>query len=345
MQERKAECDALDKAVEILKEATGGAEKQAYGLLQQKTNRDWKGVLTQITEAGKKGKDKQLIALAVRVKAALGSSTDPFAKVKELIVDMLDRLERQVADEAAQHEFCVTETAKSTDKKEDKQSSIESLSAKINKANSLIAKRKEQITDLQGELANIARTNQEMTEMRSQEHAAFLQQEKDYSDGVDGIQMALKVIRDYYATSENNKGAGGSVLSVLEVAESDFSRLLTEARETEQESQEKYDQLMEENTLATTTKKGGVKYKTQEVGQLQKAVAENSDELDGTQTELDAVLEYLSKLNDQCVAKAEPYEERKRRREEELAGLKNALDILEGEAIGFLAVKTVHRHQ
>ena len=45
------------------------------------------------------------------------------------------------------------------------------------------------------------------------------------------------------------------------------------------------------------------------------------------------MLEYLKKLQDQCVAKAEPYEEKVRRREAEIAGLKQALSILEGEAV------------
>mmetsp|Transcript_62229 Transcript_62229/g.166718 ORF Transcript_62229/g.166718 Transcript_62229/m.166718 type:complete len:158 (+) Transcript_62229:1588-2061(+) len=156
--------------------------------------------------------------------------------------------------------------------------------------------------------------------------------------------MALKVIRDYYAQGEGKTGDGGSVISMLEVAESDFSKMLTEVRETEETAQSEYEKLMEEHKLESTTKKGGVKYKTQEIGQLEKAVAENTDSKGGVEEELDAVLEYLSKLNDQCIAKPEPYEERKRRREAELEGLKNALDILEGEAIGFLSVKAVRRH-
>jgi chromosome segregation ATPase len=347
LNQRKGEIEALDSAVKILKDKTGGAESQAYGLVQtaqRSVQHDYTAVLKTIVGTGKESKDKQLAMLAVRVKAALGSSADPFAKVKGLIADMLERLEKQAADDAAQHEFCTTETAKSTEKKEDKQSEIESLAAKIAKAKSTIAKRKEQVSNLQSELADIAKSDKEMTELRSSEHATFEQAEKDYSDGVEGVQMALKVIRDYYAQGEGKSGAGGSIISMLEVAESDFSRMLTEVRETEATAESEYEKLIDEHKLESTTKKGGVKYKNQEIGQLEKAVAENTDSRVGVEEELDAVLEYLSKLNDQCIAKPEPYEERKRRREAELEGLKNALEILEGDAIGFLAVKTVRRH-
>jgi chromosome segregation ATPase len=359
MQERAQEINALDTATKIIKEKTGGAENQAYGLVQvssKAVTHDFRGALAQIASAGQKAGDKQLSALAVRVRAALSSSADPFAKVKGLISEMIEKLEKKAEEEASQHAFCETETKKSTDKKEDKESEIEGLSAKIDKAVSRIATLKEEIANMQGELASISKDNKEMTDLRSEEHASFLVVEKDYSDGIEGVQMALKVLRDYYsqgsfiqqpATSSHSKSssAGGSIISIMEVAEEDFSRMLTEAREDEADAQSKYDSMMEENKLSTTTKSGGVKYKTQEIGQLEKAVAENKDSRDSVSEELDAVLEYLSKLNDQCIAKPEPYEERKRRREEEISGLKNALEILEGEAIGFLAVKTVKRHQ
>ena len=41
------------------------------------------------------------------------------------------------------------------------------------------------------------------------------------------------------------------------------------------------------------------------------------------QAELSAIVEYLGKLAKMCVAKAEPYAEKKARRESELAGLKD----------------------
>merc|ERR1719420_846911 len=94
-----------------------------------------------------------------------------------------------------------------------------------------------------------------------------------------------------------------------------------------------YDRQTKENEITKATKEQDVKYKTEEATKLDQAVAEASSDRAGVQSELDAVLEYLAKLNDMCIAKAEPYEERVRRREAEIAGLKEALQILEGQAV------------
>merc|ERR1719428_1930347 len=85
--------------------------------------------------------------------------------------------------------------------------------------------------------------------------------------------------------------------------------------------------------MSKTTKDQDVKYKSKEAAGLDKSGAEAVSDREGVQAELDALNEYLGKLNKMCVAKAEPYAERKRRREAELAGLKQALQILDGEAV------------
>merc|ERR1719265_2699803 len=90
--------------------------------------------------------------------------------------------------------------------------------------------------------------------------------------------------------------------------------------------------MTQENKITKATKDQDVKYKSGEAAGLDKAVAELTSDRDTASTELNAVLEYLEKLNDRCIAKPETYEERKRRREAEIAGLKQALAILEGEA-------------
>jgi len=128
----------------------------------------------------------------------------------------------------------------------------------------------------------------------------------------------------------------------LEVVESDFSKGLAEMITTEETAAADYERQTKENQISKATKTQDVKYKTQESTKLDKATAEATSDREGVQAELDAVLEYFDKLKDMCVAKAEPYEERKRRREAEVAGLKEALQILEGEAV-LLQKKSVRK--
>merc|ERR1711904_280648 len=93
--------------------------------------------------------------------------------------------------------------------------------------------------------------------------------------------------------------------------------------------------------LETASKSQDVKYKTKEAAGLDKAVSELSSDLSAVTEELDAVLSSLDKLHKMCDAKAEPYAERKARRESEIAGLKEALQILESETM--LLQKTSRR--
>ena len=76
--------------------------------------------------------------------------------------------------------------------------------------------------------------------------------------------------------------------------------------------------------------------------QLDKTTSENNDDRSAVQVELDALMGYLSKTQEQCIAKAEAYSERVRRRDAEIAGLKQALGVLENEA-AFLQRKEGHQ--
>merc|ERR1719201_649599 len=94
-----------------------------------------------------------------------------------------------------------------------------------------------------------------------------------------------------------------------------------------------YDQNTKENEITKATKDQDVKYKTKEFKGLDKETAEATADRAGVQEELDAVNEYYAGLKERCIAKPETYEERVKRRTAEIAGLKEALSILEGEAV------------
>ena len=58
-----------------------------------------------------------------------------------------------------------------------------------------------------------------------------------------------------------------------------------------------------------------------------------SEDLEGTQKELDAALAYFDKLKPSCVDSGVSYEDRVARRKEEIESLQEALKILNGEDI------------
>merc|ERR1719313_2089485 len=129
---------------------------------------------------------------------------------------------------------------------------------------------------------------------------------------------------------------------MLEVIEADFTKGLEEMIAAEDAAAVEYEKITKENEIAIVTKEQDVKYKTKEAKELDTAVAEATSDRDGSNTELQAVLDYYEKLKEECIAKPEPYEERKKRREAEIAGLKEALGILEGTAV--LLQKGSHSH-
>lgn len=132
---------------------------------------------------------------------------------------------------------------------------------------------------------------------------------------------------------KKSSGAGDAIIGMLEVAESDFAKNLAEETQEEDAAQVEYDTLTQENKVVKAEKEQDVKYKTKEYTALDKMVTELTTDRDGMNAELDAVLQYYDKLKEKCVAKPEPYEERKKRREAEIKGLQEALSILEGEAV------------
>merc|ERR1719484_261302 len=194
--------------------------------------------------------------------------------------------------------------------------------------------------------------------MRSEQKEEYGVAKKDYEDGIEGLTMALQTLRDYYAAGESfiqltqpevsvhSKATGEAtgIIGMLEVAQSDFSKLLADATVEEEAAIKEYEKISQENQVTKAIKEADIKYKTGEKASLEKQVSEFTSDIEGEQTELDAVLDYYEKLKPGCIAKPMTYEERKARRESEIAGLKEALGILEGEtATSFLAVRTARR--
>ena len=262
-------------------------------------------------------------------------SKDVFGKIKGLITDMIAKLEEEAAADAEHDAYCQKEMKETETKKADKEAEVKKLTTKIDQQTADSAQLKEEVAELQATVAALQKSEAEGGKLRAEEKAAYTKNKAELEQGVEGVKKALKVLTDYYAKADKAHGASSGssegIIGLLEVCESDFSKELAEVVSTEESAAAAFETQTKENELELTTKSQDIKYKTKESKSLDKSVTELSGDRSTVQEELDAVLEYYSKIKDECVAKAEPYEEIKARRTAEIAGLKDALEILESE--------------
>merc|ERR1719324_2355147 len=140
------------------------------------------------------------------------------------------------------------------------------------------SKLKEEVATLEKELAALAKAQAEMDKIRSEEKAAFEVNSAEMKKGVEGVQLALKVLNDYYAKADKAhgaaEGAGGGIIGLLEVCESDFTKGLAEMTAAEDSAAAEYDKLTKENEIEKATKTQDVTYKVKESKGLDKETAE-----------------------------------------------------------------------
>eukprot|EP00747_Dinoflagellata_sp_TGD_P156432 gnl/TRDRNA2_/TRDRNA2_177663_c0_seq4.p1 gnl/TRDRNA2_/TRDRNA2_177663_c0~~gnl/TRDRNA2_/TRDRNA2_177663_c0_seq4.p1 ORF type:complete len:830 (+),score=226.87 gnl/TRDRNA2_/TRDRNA2_177663_c0_seq4:76-2565(+) len=147
----------------------------------------------------------------------------------------------------------------------------------------------------------------------------------------------------------DNSGAGASIISMLELIESDFSKSLAEAQTDEDAAQAEYDKTTMQNKLDKKQKESDVKRKGQQIVKLEHELTAMKSELRSKHSELSAVLEYWKTITAECVVQPESFEERMRRRQAEIDGLKEALRILTTETAMMQvpkgALRGVQRHR
>jgi len=319
-------------------------------------------VVTLVKRLAEQQHSSALAQLASHISAVMqyGASAgeDPFVKVKGLIQDLISKLQAEAQSEATEKAYCDEQIAQTEAKKSELDDDIAKLTAKIDQSAAKSASTKEEVKQLQADLAALTKEQAEMDKTRAESHTDYVNSKADLEAGLAGVRKALGVLRTYYGgaaaaamlqggsddmnalmrqpampeTHSKSTGAGSSIIGILEVCESDFAKNLAEEETEESDAASLYEKTTQENKVTTATKEQDVKYLTQEFKGLDKSISELSTDRESSNSELSAVLEYYAKIKERCIAKPETYEARKGRREAEIAGLKDALRILESEA-------------
>merc|ERR1719456_1937723 len=152
--------------------------------------------------------------------------------------------------------------------------------------------------------------------------------------------MKAKDDADAPEFGEAKSDAGSVIIGILEMSNEDFVKLHTETETAESEAVEEYEKLMNDNKASKAAKEAEAKASASEIKSLTVSLENYGEDKSMTTEELDAVLAYIDKLKPQCEEKVMSYAEKKARREAEIAGLKEALEILAGAA--FVQVKARH---
>ena len=285
---RNEELKVIAQAKKILEETSAGAVSQTYSLLQvaagtgMRTQADLARteVVSLVKNLAKKTHSSALAQLASRVAAVAKyggrNNADVFGKIKGLISDMITKLEAEAEEEATEKAYCDEQMAKTTAKKEELEDDVAKMTAKIDQAAAKSTELKEQVKELETELAELTREQAEMDKIRGEQNADYQVAKSDLTLGLTGVRKALGVLREYYGgasaalvqedqptppkTHSASGGAGGSIIGILEVCESDFATGLAKVEQEEADAASIYEKTSQENKVVKATKEQDAKY-------------------------------------------------------------------------------------
>lgn len=127
-------------------------------------------------------------------------------------------------------------------------------------------------------------------------------------------------------------GAGAGIIQLLQVCESRFADNLAQLETQSSDQQMQQKELMKQNQILTNQKELEVERKTKDKKSADAEVRRLTEELETAKNELQPLQEYYQQVKERC-DKRTSREEIMRRRDQEIAGLKEALAVLEGEAL------------
>merc|ERR1719218_465288 len=218
----------------------------------------------------------------------------------------------------------------------------------------------DEIDTLNGQVAELKKALLEATELRADDKAENTKNMEMTEEGADAVKLALGLLKDFYNNAFVQTGKyvppnsdrdgntvgdlapevfdskyGGAqaeskgIVGILEVILSDFERTNGKAKSEEKESQAAFEQFEKETNADVDKKEKRIKKADGELTDAKADLLDQQQALSDGKDLLADATEALEELEAMCVKGEETWEERKKKREEEIAALKEALAILE----------------
>jgi len=300
-------------------------------------------------------KSDALSALMINMKE------DHFVKVRGMIKDMVAKLEADAAAEGDQKAWCDSEMEKATSKRDENIGNMEGDLAAKTKAESTVAKLKEEIQTLLEEIAELNKSLNEATQLRGTEKAENTKTLADANGGLAGVTKAMKILKDFYDNAfvqtnaaykppkgdasgntvgdlapdtfsgdfAGNQDAASGIIGQLDVIKSDFEGTIEATKSAEDDAESEFQDYKTETETDISDKEGLVKTKSGEENTETAAASDAKADLKEHTTLKAEALAELAKLKPACVDTGSDYDEKVARREQEIESLKNAYLIFD----------------
>jgi organic radical activating enzyme len=348
MNELEAEAEAMDAP--------------AFVQISQHSSAEPATVIRQLLEKrGKELKSTLLTELAGKITSVSKSGGDPFAKIKTLIQELIERLLEEAAAEANQKGWCDKATADAEQKRDYAVEEIEELNSEMARLEATRDQLNEDLTTLDTDLKALYKERNETTATRLEDKAENEETTKEATEGLEVLEWVMGVMEKSYGTMANTKvdlslfqadpfedapdagfkngeaytgaqGAKTGIMAMLDVMKSDFARTISETAKEEAQQAKDYLEFMTQSGISVAEKEQAFTEKTSQRDEAVEKLDEADEELTSQTKILQGSLKELMELKPTCIDTGMTYEERVARREEEIASLKKAACILDAYA-------------
>jgi len=292
-----------------------------------------------------------LTALATEI------AKDPFAKVTQLIEELIKRLQKQSAAEAEQKAWCDKSIGEATQKRSNAADEIDELNSAMAEGEAIRDKLVEERSVLDDDIESIKKEQEEAEELRKKEKAENEKVIEEAKDGLKAVEEAITVLETFYKKAAKSdmdlslaqgpkedapdagfeggeayagaQGGANGAIGLLEVIKSDFKRTATETEKAEAEAAEDHDVFMTESGKSLKEKEKAKEEKTKQKYDVMEKLSSNEESMKGQIKLLTTAIKELLELKDACALSSDTWEERVAKREEEMKALKQALCILD----------------
>lgn len=276
---------------------------------------------------------------ALLLQSQEGGRRDVFKKVKALIHEMLAKMNEQQAQDARRDSWCQTELSNTNNAKASKATRADKLKTKMLAVSAELSSLKSEIETSAKEIDDMKASLGKAEGQRAKESAKAKADVVMYEEDQRVLREAILVLQRVYGDTAvkadksgyKAKATGSGVVGLLQVSLENFADLAEETSKGEKEAKADFQELKTTTEVRLATFLKDTEYKKQSITKLESELVRANEDLASYQKEIKALSTYLEELATSCSVKGLSFEERKAKREEQLASLKEALRVLQSE--------------